>query len=85
MQDKKSRKTRVGIVSSDKMEKSITVIVARTLRHPIYGKSVKKSKKFMAHDENNDCHIGDTVKIEEHRPLSRKKRWKVIEVLERAK
>lgn len=81
----KMRKTRVGVVSSAAMDKSITVVIERKLRHPIYGKFVKKSKKLMAHDETNDCKAGDTVKIEECRPLSKRKRWKLIEVLERAK
>ena len=67
------------------MDKTITVTVERRLRHPIYGKFVKKSKKFMAHDEKNDCNIGDTVKIMESRPLSAKKRWRLVEVIERAK
>jgi small subunit ribosomal protein S17 len=79
------KKTRVGVVVSNKMDKSITVNVERKLRHPIYGKFVKKSKKFMAHDETNDCQIGDTVRIEESRPLSRRKRWNLIEIIERAK
>lgn len=82
---KPSKKTRIGVVSSNKMEKTITVQVERRLRHPIYGKYVKKSKKFMAHDEKNDCNIGDTVKIMESRPLSAKKRWRLVEVIERAK
>ena len=82
---KLSKKTRIGVVSSNKMEKSITVLVERRLRHPIYGKYVKKSKKFMAHDEKNDCNIGDTVKIMESRPLSAKKRWRLVEVIQRAK
>ena len=80
-----SKKTRVGVVSSNKMEKSITVQVERRLRHPIYGKFVKKTKKFMAHDEKNECNIGDTVKITESRPLSAKKRWRLVEVIEKAK
>ena len=79
------KKTRVGVVVSNKMDKSITVNVERKLRHTIYGKLVKKSKKFMAHDETNDCQIGDTVRIEESRPLSRRKRWNLIEIIERAK
>ena len=82
---KPSKKTRIGVVSSNKMDKTITVQVERRLRHPIYGKFVKKTKKFMAHDETNDCNIGDTVKIMESRPLSAKKRWRLVEVLERAK
>ena len=82
---KPAKKTRVGVVSSNKMDKSITVQVERRLRHPIYGKFVKKTKKFMAHDEGNDCNIGDTVKIMESRPLSAKKRWRLVEIIERAK
>lgn len=82
---KKSRKTRVGVVTSNKMDKSITLKVERRLRHPIYGKFVKKSKKFMAHDEENECNIGDTVRIMESRPLSARKRWRLVEIIERAK
>ncbi|MEL7020160.1 MAG: 30S ribosomal protein S17 [Bacteroidota bacterium] len=82
---KKMRKTRIGVVSSAAMDKSITVSIERRLRHPIYGKYVKKTKKLMAHDETNDCKVGDTVRIEECRPLSKRKRWKLTEVLERAK
>jgi len=80
-----SRKVRIGVVASNKMDKTISVIVERKLRHPIYGKFVKKSKKFFAHDENNDCNIGDLVRIEESRPLSRLKRWRLVEILEKAK
>ncbi|MEL6132365.1 MAG: 30S ribosomal protein S17 [Bacteroidota bacterium] len=79
------RKVRVGRVVSNKMEKSITVLVERRVKHPIYGKFVKKSKKLMAHDEENTCGIGDTVRIMETRPLSKNKRWRLIEVIERAK
>lgn len=79
------RKTRIGIVSSDKMDKSITIVVERKFRHPVYGKPVKLSKKFLAHDENNDCGIGDTVKIMETRPLSKNKRWRLVEIIEKAK
>ena len=79
------RKTRTGVVSSNKMDKTITVSVERRLRHPIYGKFVKKTNKFVAHDETNDCNIGDTVRIMETRPLSKRKRWRLVEVLERAK
>ena len=79
------RKERVGKVVSNKMEKSIVVEVQRRIKHPIYGKFVKKSNKFMAHDEKNDCQIGDTVKIMETRPLSKQKRWRIVEILERAK
>jgi small subunit ribosomal protein S17 len=85
MTQRNIRKTRTGVVSSNKMDKTISVTVERKLRHPIYGKFVKKSKKFMAHDENNDCNIGDTVTIMETRPLSKLKRWRLIEVIERAK
>lgn len=85
MEKQALRKQRVGVVVSDKMDKSITVVVERKLRHPMYGKYVKKTKKFLAHDEKNDCNIGDTVKIMETRPLSKNKRWRLVEVLERAK
>ncbi len=85
MTQRNIRKTRTGVVSSNKMDKTISVTVERKLRHPIYGKFVKKSKKFMAHDENNDCNIGDKVTIMETRPLSKLKRWRLIEVIERAK
>ena len=79
------RKTKIGIVVSDKMDKTINVIVERRLPHPIYGKSVKLSKKFMAHDEKNECAIGDKVKIMETRPYSKRKRWRLVEILEKAK
>ncbi len=79
------KKQRVGVVSSVSMDKSITVTIERKLRHPIYGKFVKKSKKLMAHDENNDCNVGDTVRIMESRPLSKRKRWRLVEIVERAK
>ena len=85
MESRKLRKSRVGVVVSDKMTKSISVKVERRLRHPLYGKSVKMSKKFMAHDENNDCKIGGIVRISETRPLSKNKRWRLVEILERAK
>jgi small subunit ribosomal protein S17 len=85
MIERNNRKIRVGVVSSNKMQKTISVKVDRKLRHPIYGKFVTKSKKFMAHDENNDCNIGDTVKIMETRPLSKNKRWRLVEILEKAK
>ena len=84
-QERNLRKQRVGIVSSNKMDKSIAVVVERQLRHPIYGKFVKKSKKFIAHDEKNECNIGDKVKIMETRPLSKRKRWRLIEIIEKAK
>ncbi len=79
------RKQRIGIVTSASMDKSITISVERKLQHPIYGKFVKKSKKFMAHDENNECSVGDTVKITESRPLSKRKRWRLVEILQKAK
>lgn len=79
------RKSRVGVVVSNKMDKSITVLIERRLRHPIYGKFVKKSTKLMAHDENNDCNPGDKVRIEETRPLSKRKRFTLVEIIERAK
>lgn len=81
----KHRKTRVGVVSSNKMDKTIAVKVERRLMHPIYGKFVKKTKKFIAHDENNDCNEGDLVRIVETRPLSKRKRWNLVEIVERAK
>lgn len=79
------RKSRVGVVTSSAMDKTVTVSVERKLRHPIYGKFVKKTKKFMSHDEKNDCNVGDTVRIMETRPLSKNKRWRLVEILERAK
>ena len=79
------RKERVGVVTSAAMNKSITVMVERKMKHPIYGKFVKKSNKFMAHDEKNECQIGDKVRIMETRPLSARKRWRLVEVLEKAK
>ncbi|MBK8226256.1 MAG: 30S ribosomal protein S17 [Flavobacteriales bacterium] len=79
------RKERVGVVTSDKMSKSITVTVERRVMHPKYGKFVKLSSKFMAHDEKGEAHIGDTVRIMETRPVSKLKRWRLVEVIERAK
>jgi small subunit ribosomal protein S17 len=79
------RKQKVGVVTSNKMHKSIVISVERKLPHPIYGKYVKKSNTFMAHDEKNECGIGDTVRIVETRPLSKLKRWRLVEILERAK
>ena len=80
-----SRKSKIGTVSSDKMDKSRVISVERNIRHSLYKKYVKKSTKFMAHDENNDSHIGDVVRIMETRPLSARKRWRIVEILERAK
>jgi small subunit ribosomal protein S17 len=85
MLDRKIRKTKTGVVSSDKMEKTITVAVERKVKHPIYGKFVKKTTKFHAHDENNEAKPGDVVKIMETRPLSKTKRWRLVEVIEKAK
>ncbi len=79
------RKTRVGTVTSNKMDKTITVAVERKVKHPIYGKFVKKTTKFHAHDEKDECTIGDVVKIMETRPLSKTKRWRLVEVIEKAK
>jgi small subunit ribosomal protein S17 len=79
------RKERVGIVTSDKMDKSITVIVERRVMHKKYGKFVKMSSKFMAHDEKEEANIGDTVRIMETRPMSKSKRWRLVEIVERAK
>ena len=85
MSDRNRRKTRVGIVTSDKMDKTITVSVEDFVRHSIYGKAVKRTKKFKAHDEENACGIGDTVRIMETRPLSKDKRWRLVEIVEKAK
>jgi small subunit ribosomal protein S17 len=79
------RKTRIGVVSSNKMDKTITISVERMVKHPMYGKFVKKTKKYHAHDENNECQEGDVVKIMETRPLSKSKRWRLVEIIERAK
>jgi small subunit ribosomal protein S17 len=79
------RKTRIGVVSSNKMEKTITVAVERKVKHPIYGKFLNKTTKFHAHDEKNECTVGDVVKIMETRPLSKTKRWRLVEVIEKAK
>jgi small subunit ribosomal protein S17 len=85
MEERNLRKQLIGIVTSDKMDKSISVSVERRIQHPIYGKFVKKSNKFMAHDEKNECNIGDRVRIMETRPTSARKRWRLVEVLEKAK
>ena len=79
------RKTRIGAVTSNKMNKTITVAVERKVKHPIYGKFVKKTTKFHAHDEKDECTMGDIVKIMETRPLSKTKRWRLVEVVEKAK
>lgn len=85
MMERNFRKVREGVVVSNKMTKSIVVEVERKFKHPKYGKFLKKSSSFMAHDENQDCHIGDKVKIMETRPLSKNKCWRLIEIIERAK
>jgi len=79
------RKIKIGVVSSDKMDKSRVIQVQRNIKHPLYIKYVRKTSKFMVHDENNDSHTGDVVKIMETRPLSKRKRWRLVQVLERAK
>lgn len=79
------RKERTGLVVSNKMDRSIVVEIETRKKHPIYGKFVKQTNKFMAHDEKNDCNIGDTVRISEVRPLSKNKRWRLVEIIERAK
>ena len=83
--DRNLRKTRIGVVTSNKMAKTITVAVERKVKHPIYGKFVKKTTKFHAHDEKNEASIGDVVRIMETRPLSKTKRWRLVEVLEKVK
>ncbi len=85
METRNLRKTRTGIVVSNKMDKSVVVAVEIREKHPIYGKFVKKTKKYHAHDNENTCNVGDTVKIMETRPLSKTKRWRLVEVIERAK
>ena len=85
METRNLRKLRTGVVSSNKMDKTITVAVKWKEKHPIYGKFVNKTKKYHAHDEKNDCNIGDTVTIMETRPLSKLKRWRLIQINERAK
>ena len=85
MLDRNLRKIRTGVVSSNKMDKTVTVAVERKVKHPIYGKFVKKTTKFHAHDEKNECSIGDVVKIMETRPLSKTKRWRMVEIVEKVK
>ncbi len=82
---RKIRRERIGVVVSNNMEKSIVIAVNQKVKHPIYGKFVNKTSRFMAHDEENSCSVGDTVKISEIRPLSKNKRWRLIEIIERAK
>ncbi|HIX85036.1 MAG TPA: 30S ribosomal protein S17 [Candidatus Parabacteroides intestinigallinarum] len=85
METRNLRKERTGVVTSNKMDKSITVAVKWKEKHPIYGKFVNKTKKFHAHDEKNECNIGDTVRIMETRPLSKTKRWRLVQIIEKAK
>ncbi|MFD1552088.1 30S ribosomal protein S17 [Putridiphycobacter roseus] len=85
MENRNLRKERIGVVTSNKMEKSIVISVERKVKHEKYGKFVKKTTKFVAHDEKNECNIGDTVRIMETRPLSKNKCWRLIEIVERAK
>ena len=85
MEIRNLRKERIGIVTSNKMEKSIVVSEVKRTKHPMYGKYVLKTKRYTAHDEKNDCNIGDTVKIMETRPLSKSKNWRLVEIIERAK
>ncbi len=85
MEQRGLRKTRVGIVVSDKMEKTITIAIERKVPHPIYRKYFKKTTKLMAHDEKSECRVGDKVKVMETRPLSKNKRWRLIEIVEKAK
>jgi len=80
-----TRRERIGTVVSNSMEKSIVIVVKQKVKHPIYGKFVNKTSRFMAHDEDNTCNVGDTVKISETRPLSKNKRWRLVEIIERAK
>ena len=83
--ERNARKERIGKVTSDKMQKTITVAIERKVKHPLYGKFQKKTKKLTVHDENNDCGIGDTVRVMETRPLSKNKRWRLVEIIEKAK
>jgi small subunit ribosomal protein S17 len=85
MEKRNLRKERIGVVISSKMDKTIVIAVNRKMKHPIYGKFVNKTSKFMAHDEENTCNIGDTVRIMETRPLSKNKTWRLVEIIERAK
>ena len=85
MEKRNLRKERIGVVTSNKMEKSIVVSEVKKMKHPMYGKFVLKTKKYVAHDEKNDCNEGDTVKIMETRPLSKSKTWRLVEIIERAK
>jgi small subunit ribosomal protein S17 len=85
METRKRRKERTGIVVSDKMDKSVVLAVKRKVKHPIYKKFINKTTKLVAHDENNDCGVGDSIRVMETRPLSKNKRWRLVKILERAK
>ena len=85
MENRNLRKERIGIVASNKMDKSIVVAIERKVKHPLYGKFVKQTSRFVAHDEENTCNEGDTVRIMETRPLSKSKNWRLVEIIERAK
>ena len=85
MEERNLRKTRIGKVTSDKMDKTIVVAIEEHVKHPLYGKVVKRTYKLKAHDENNECKVGDTVKVMETRPLSKDKRFRLVEIVERAK
>ena len=85
MEERNLRKTRVGIVVSDKMDKTVTIQIKTRVRHPLYGKIMNQTSKLKVHDENNECNIGDTVKVMETRPLSKDKRWRLVEIVEKAK
>ncbi len=84
MQERGKRKVRVGTVVSDKMDKTVVVAVERVVPHPLYGRRIKRTTRFKAHDENNQCRVGDKVRLMETRPLSKEKRWRVVEILQRA-
>jgi len=85
MENRGYRKTRTGVVTSDKMDKTVVVSIKTKVRHPLYGKMVNRTRKFKAHDENNECGVGDFVEIMETRPLSKDKRWRVVQIIEKAK
>ena len=85
MEQRGYRKTRIGVVVSDKMDKTVVVAIKTKVRHPLYGKMVNRTRKFKAHDEDNQCGVGDTVKIMETRPISKDKRWRLVEIVEKAK
>lgn len=85
MEERNLRKTRVGVIVKDKMEKTVVVAIKERVKHPLYGKIINRTKTFKAHDEQNECGIGDTVRVVETRPLSKDKRWRVVEIVEKAK